>query len=761
MTDTALATETAPSPTGIEPGREYTYEERIQSIRATKMAQTKEKQEVIGAMDYDDWALVLPPEDKREIVEAVSGSGLTIRDCIIPGVEIDTNHECGGFFGPEICGRNFRRLLEAHPAYIDPMSSLAGAYMANFSSYRKVGWNPDVSAPEDLQMRRELYKLAGGIGGAQHFCQDMVIGFELGWQGLADKVARYRSQNPDRAEFYDGLDHVIAGMQAWIRTNAAEARRLAGTEENPQLRQSLEEQAEMNERLATEPPRTLRDVCQWILWYDCAARMYNGSGSLGRLDEMLRPYYEREKAAGTLTDEEAIFHIACLLVRDTAYIQLGGPGQDGADLTTPVSFLVLEATHRLKVPANTGVCVGDDTDPELLKRSVEILLEDRLGIPKFLGIDRTTEGFMRNDIPVEVARTRAYSGCHWSALPGREYTLNDCVKISFGNIFDVALREMMADDSVEPSIDELWRRFDHHTYVAVDAMAESFDIHLEHMGDVFPELMLDLLCHGPVEKGYDAADGYNKGVEYYNMCVDGCALATIADSFAALELHVQEKAQLTWQELLGHLDANWEGTEGERARLLMKRTPRYGYGGTRADEYARRIAELFTKAVKRQPTPAGFNMIPGIFSWANTIGLGRILEATPNGRHKGAPISHGSNPDPGFRKDGAPTALATAIAEVQPGYGNAAPMQIELDPTTSAQDGEAVNRVADLIRTHFDMGGTQINFNILDREKVLEAHEDPTKYPDLVVRVTGFSAYFASLSKEFRQLVVDRIISEN
>ena len=126
----------------------------------------------------------------------------------------------------------------------------------------------------------------------------------------------------------------------------------------------------------------------------------------------------------------------------------------------------------------------------------------------------------------------------------------------------------------------------------------------------------------------------------------------------------------------------------------------------------------------------------------------------------GEAISHGANPDPGYRQDGAPTAMAVAIARVQPGYGNTAPMQMELDP--GAVDGdEAVANVENLIRTHFDMGGTQINLNILDKETILKAHEDPSKYPDLVVRVTGFSAYFASLSPEFRQLVVDRILSDS
>ena len=152
-------------------------------------------------------------------------------------------------------------------------------------------------------------------------------------------------------------------------------------------------------------------------------------------------------------------------------------------------------------------------------------------------------------------------------------------------------------------------------------------------------------------------------------------------------------------------------------------------------------------------------MLPGLFSWALTLALGRGLGATPNGRHAGGPISHGPNPDPGFRKDGAPTALATAVATVQPGYGNTAPMQLDLDPGLSSETG-GLERVAALVRGHFALGGTQINLNVLDKAQVLEAHEDPTRYPDLVVRVTGFSAYFASLSPEFRQMVVDRLIAE-
>ena len=749
--------------------RDFTYADRLDALRATKLAQTREKQQLIGSMNHDDWALILPPPDRREVAQTMSGSGMPITDVLIQGYKPKPNHPSGGFFGPRAVGESFRALLECHPTYVDPNSSLAGGYMANFMSFRKPHWNPDIPIPEALRESQAKYQLGTGIGGVQHFCQDLAIGLQLGWGGLLDKVRHYRSANcagrpslhasrvtrhASHLDFYDGLEHVVLGMQNWIRRTAEAARSMAEAETDPAVRENLEAMGDINQRLVAEPPRTFREACQWVLWYQIAARMFNGSGSLGRLDTLLLPFYERDAAAGMLDDEEAIFHIACLLLRDTAYIQLGGPDETGRDATNPVSFLVLEATHRLKIPANVGVCVGDGVDPRLLRRGVEILLADKAGIPKFLAVANTAKGFARNGYPMSLAWTRAYSGCHWSAIPGREYTLNDCIKINFAAVFDVAVREMLSSGT--PSVARLWELFTAHLRIAVETIIAGVAFHLEHMGDVFPELVLDLLCHGPIEKGLDASAG---GVEFYDICLDGAALATVADSFAAIEQRVEKERRLAWDELARHLESDWAGPDGERARLMMKSVPRYGSGGSRADDYAVRIAQAFTRLVKESPTPGHFLMIPGLFSWANTIPMGKGLRATPNGRKAGEPISHGANPDPGFRKDGAPTAMAVAIAAVQPGHGNTAPMQIEVAPMLSRAE-EGVEAVASLIQGHFDLGGTQVNINVVDAERLLEAHKDPSKYPDLVVRVTGFSAYFASLSPEFRQLVVDRLIAE-
>jgi formate C-acetyltransferase len=391
---------------------------------------------------------------------------------------------------------------------------------------------------------------------------------------------------------------------------------------------------------------------------------------------------------------------------------------------------------------------------------VEIIFADKAGMPNFLGTDSTVRGFARNGYSLELARQRAHGGCQWSTIPGREYTLNDMAKINFARVFELAFQDLMAEarkGTITPRVEVLWQLFENHLRHIVRKTAEGFDFHLEHMHQVFPELVLDLCCYGPIESGTDATHG---GVKYYNMCIDGAALATVADSFAALEQRVESEKHLTWYELAHYLDTDWAGPDGEKARLMLKSIPHYGSGESRADVWAVRISELFTNLVKASPTPNGVNMIPGLFSWVAQISMGENVGATPDGRHAKTPISHGCNPMPGFRKDGALTALAVATAKVQTGWGNTCPLQMDIDAQIFNDIG-GVDKLMSLIKSHFDLGGTQINLNVLDKDKVLEAHKDPGKYPDLIVRVTGFSAYFSSLSPEYRQMVVDRIITES
>jgi formate C-acetyltransferase len=241
--------------------------------------------------------------------------------------------------------------------------------------------------------------------------------------------------------------------------------------------------------------------------------------------------------------------------------------------------------------------------------------------------------------------------------------------------------------------------------------------------------------------------------------MDGLGLATAADSFAAIEQRVVEEERLSWEELAAHLEQDFAGSE--RVRLMLNHIPRYGRGGTRADGWAKRIAELWDHLVRDTPTRNGFACIPGLFSHGNTDWYGSRIGATPNGRHAWTPISHSADPDPGFLPGGsvAVTAKATAVAAVQPRWGNTTPLQIEIDRKLVSGMG-GVDAIMAYILAHNQQGGTLINMNVLSKEQILEAHEDPMTHPDLVIRVTGYSAYFKTLSRDYRQPIVDRILAE-
>ncbi len=730
----------------------YSYEERLRALHNRKLREAEEKRRLFGSMDYDEWGNVLPPKECSRVVETLSASGIMTRDIVFSHVDMESSHPNGDFYGAGPVGRNYRTILENHPVFIDPMSSLAGAYMTNFYAYRKTQWNPAYDFSH-LRQEQELYGIVHGIGGQQHLCQDNELALTLGLPDLLERVRNYRKVNPDKGEFYNALEDILLGLSNWIERTASNAEELASGEQDGAIQKNLWEIAQINRALLKRPPETFREACQLVLWMQLLLRMYNGSGSIGRLDLQLDPFYKRDAENGRLSDEEAIFHIACLLLRDTGYIQLGGYARDGSDDTNRLSYLVLEAGHRLDIPANVAVAVADDIDEGLLRRGVEILLEDKTGYPKFLGMKPMTEGFARNGCPMEDARQRVYAGCHWHAIPGREYSHMDLVKINLPKVFEVALRDMLADPT-SASAESLWERFTDHLKRGVDCIKSGCELHHSHMHEVFPELAIDLLCHGPIEKGIDASHG---SLDYSCYGIDAAGLATVADSFAALEQRIDRDKALTYERLSELLSDNWQGPDGEFSRRMLAATPRFGHGGTPADRYAKRISEAFSDCVNA-PTEGGtLRYIPGVFGWANIIDMGKQVGATPDGRFKGEPISHGANPSRGFRADNAPTALLKAVARVQPGWGNAAPAQLDLDPSTAAGEN-AAELVAALIKAHFHDGGTQINLNVMDVEKLLEANRSPEKNPDLIVRVTGFSAYFASLSPEMRRFVVDRIV---
>ena len=716
----------------------FDYDKRIKLLRKRKVEQTEEKARNGGANE-DDYGLIVQDEFQYKL---------------------KPNHENGSIYGYKAWTENYCAILDSHPLYCDPLDAFVGKGFLFLERLRPVTckWNPAYPFDE-LKVLFDKYNVISGIDNCHHFTPDLQIGFDLGWGGILQKLKEQRALHDEsHYEFYDSEIAVVEAIIRFLKRCAAELKELGDQEQNPYLKENLYEMSRVNKKVADGKPETFREAVQWMCWFSMLSRTYNRGSAGGQLDEMLRPYYEKDIAEGILTDEEAVFYLACLFLQDSRYFQLGGPDINGEDMTSKISYLCLDAADKINIACNLTIRVHDKLDEKFFKKSVAYLFKNKQGWPRYSSDSALAEGFMKCGYSLEMARKRVAAGCHWMCIPGMEYTMNDTVKINLLKVFEVAYKEMMEDKSEAPSSENLWKRYEKHLKVAVDATGNGIMHHLKYQSKSQPELILNLFQHGLIEKGVNITDG---GANYYNMCVDGSGLAVVADSFAACEQRIEKEKKLTYAELTKHMDNNFEDEDGEYIRQLMQHSEKYCGGESLGDTWAKRISKLYTELVRDLNVQhPGINFIPGFFSWSNTLGLGSTVGATPNGRKAGEAINHGANPNGGFRKDGAVSSMCNSIGAIQPGYGNCAPVQLEFDPGI-VNDAEGVDKMAAMIKTIMNTGNTLLNINIIDANKILEAHKDPFKYPDLVVRVTGFTAFFAMLTPEFRQLVVDRVTSVN
>lgn len=731
------------------------YADRLKLMRDTKICHTLQKREQNGCTDLDDFGTV-PISENYE-------------------VEPWYNSSNGSFYGYDGMAENFCRVIGAHEPYVDPMEMLCGRWRDMLVNYRgdvhylpnwlkkkpeimelmnsatdqwSKRWDEQRFPYDHLKPLQAKYNIQTGIDGDAHFACDYSIGFKLGFGGLLKKIEEFRKINPDKKDFYDAEEKVLCAIIDFVSRHIDKIRELIVKEERPEIKANLEKMLETCEAIEYDAPKTFQQACQWTAFFNCASRIYTRDGAGFQLDVLLYPFYENDVKAGILDDETAKFLIANLLLIDPHYYQISGVDEFDRDMTNHLSYLILDGADSINISCNLTVRVHENCDRNFLRKAVYYLLKNKNGWPRFCNDKALAEGYMKNGIDKKTARERIAVGCNWMCVPGKEFPMNDTVKVNIAKVFEVALLELKGEK--ERSTKRLLELFEKHLEIAIDVTAQGVNHHLDHQWEVTPELVMNLLMENTIEKGEDIS----RCAEIYTIGVDGVGLAVVADSFAALQNRIENEKIITWDEMYSALETDFED---KRIQAIMQSTPKYCYGGTKADEWAKTITNIWVKYVKNQKFPEGRQFVPGWFSWARTIEYGSKVGATPNGRKAFSPISHGANPNPHFRNDGAPTAQSNGIASVQCGYGNTAPLQIEFDPHVEV-DENGIDTVLALIEGHFAQGGTLININVLDTEKLMEAHKNPDLYPDLVVRVTGFTAYFASLTPEFRQLVVDRFL---
>jgi len=282
-----------------------------------------------------------------------------------------------------------------------------------------------------------------------------------------------------------------------------------------------------------------------------------------------------------------------------------------------------------------------------------------------------------------------------------------------------------------------------------------------------PTPYLSCLVRGCAESGLDVTQG---GAEINFATIEGVTFATTVDSLLAVKELVFDRKKCSFAELTAALRDNWEGHELLQA-WARNRAPKYGRDDDVADAMALRVMQLWTDTVwKHRTRTTGRQYRPGMLSWNYWVGDGFVLAASPDGRPKGQFLSNAICPSNGA-DDRGPTANSNSVgvalggrvdAEQQgdfEGYLNLLPNgashTITFNPSL-LKDPEHRHKFKAFLRGYCEQGGTALQINIIDAEMLREAQAHPQDYRHLLVRVTGYNAYFSSIGRELQDEIIAR-----
>ena len=624
---------------------------------------------------------------------------------------------------------------------------------------RTVRQIPDLHAEDEMAARRASGTAFGEKGVVFNLTADFAPtirdGLDARLAEMAARLARARAEND--AEGISFLGNAILSVKAVLglvdRYAAEERARGKGqrTEDSGQTSElSLLSAVHTGAKTFPEALQVLR-VLHYALW--CEGEYHCG---LGRLDQYLLPYYEADRAAGRLTDAEALewleeFFVACNRDSDLYIgvqqgdngqsVMLGGVTREGAPAFNALSRLCLAACGELKlVDPKINLRVDKSTPLEVYEAGTELTAKG-LGFPQYANDDVVIPALVRWGYDLADARDYSVAACWEFLIPGCGLDINNIDAVSFAGCLDAALRAVPDAPSyaaVERAfLDEIQRR--------ADALVQKYR-HVE----VLPGPFVSVLSDGCIDRARDIC----RGAKYNNFGIHGTGIAVAVDSLASVRALVFEKRLVTLPELVRLLDTDFAG----RPDVLSaaKAAPKMGNADPRADEIATRLLAFWGHAFDGRRNDRGGLFRPGTGSAMYYIWHAREIPASADGRLKGQPLSANYAPSLDVPVKG-PVSVVRSFTEpdLVP-VCNGGPLTIEIHDSAFARP-DGVTKVAQLVKFFVARGGHQMQINTINRETLLDAQAHPERHRHLIVRVWGWSGYFVELDREYQDQIIRRV----
>ncbi|WP_443659236.1 trans-4-hydroxy-L-proline dehydratase [Clostridium algidicarnis] len=563
------------------------------------------------------------------------------------------------------------------------------------------------------------------------------------------------------------------------------AKELAEKETDLVAKEELLEISKVCSHVPANAPRNFREALQ-MYWFVhlCVISELNpwDAYNPGRLDQHLNPFYEREIEEGTLTHDEAEELLQCFWIKfnnqpappkvgitlkesatytDFANINLGGVKIDGSDGINDVSYILLDVIDEMKLlQPSSNVQISKKSPQKFVKRACEISRKG-WGQPSMFNTDAVIQELINAGKSLEDARCGGNSGCVETGAFGKEayiltgyFNLPKILEITLNNGIDVMTGEKLGIETGNvnefKTYDELFEAYKKQLKHFIDIKVRGNRVIERIYATMMPVPFLSIVTSDCISNGKD----YNAGGARYNVSyIQGVGIGTITDALTAIKYQVFDKKNITMDELAETLKDNFEGHE-DVLKLLKDRTPKYGNDDDYADDVMKEIFEAFFKEVDGRKNGKGgvfkINMLPTTCH----VYFGSVIGATPNGRKAYVPLSEGISPEKGADLKG-PTAVIKSAAKMD--HLKTGGTLLNQKFTPSVVEGEkGLNNMADLVRSYFKLDGHHIQFNVVNKEVLIEAQKSPDEYKDLIVRVAGYSDYFNNLDKVLQNEIIDR-----
>lgn len=611
-------------------------------------------------------------------------------------------------------------------------------------------------------------------------------------QEIKDEMKNDKKISNQKKEYLQAMITCYEGIIAYARNLAKQAKIEADAETNPERKQELIRIAQAVANSPENPPRNIDEAVNaiWIHWVGVHMESTNAGYSLGRMDQWLQPFFENDyKKLKTKKEKDAYvkhvieligcFYINCQdhlpLIPDIGNylfggsssdqaITLGGITPDGKDAVNDMTYVFLKVTEMLSMrdPNINARYNKDKNSSTYLKRLCEV------------NVNTTSTPSIHNDTAVMASLIDHHydpkdlndwsaTGCVEPTISGKHLGHTNCMMFNMVAALEMALyngyhplmRWNLGPKTGNPedfkTFEEFFDAFKKQLAYEAD-LACQYNNYLGEAHSVLrPTPMMSAMIDGCIEKGIDCTKGGAK----YNSSGTACiGLADIVDSLMAIKTLVYDEHKYTLKELVDATAKNFEGYDIMRNQILTE-TPRFGSNNEEAVKMANRVTKFMKDTFWSHTNFRGGHYTTGFWSMSNHVAFGTLTGALPSGRLAFLPFTPGLTPEANASKSLLDNIKDVSMLEPTSMNNNIA-FNVKVNPSPLESHEQTVEHLYSYAKAYSDLGGMQMQFNVVSSETMKAAMANPDAYRDLMVRISGYNAYFVGLNKELQLELIRR-----